>query len=204
MPFDIEKMLSHIMDSVNNFHELHKDETFYAFVIDAELLCMNSVEKYEKCLEEMRLDWEFRTRELKKWEELTKKDIVWTPFIRLNDRKVIENPLIAEEEKAEWLRKINEHRQKERIAGYPYGTSEHIKEVKENTGDWAYQGFACFGDGFDQRSYDEHYDMNAEEQKKSEYGIAMDKLVNMLKQSDVFSKFNKTDDFYITRIEHNY
>ncbi|MGK7925601.1 MAG: hypothetical protein AB4290_10205 [Spirulina sp.] len=83
---------------------------------------------------------------------------------------------------------------------------EDLTELKDNTGDWCYQGFAEMDDevGFDLNAYNEHYNLNDEEQKNSEYGLAMDRLVEMLKCSDVFENLKTTEDFYAIRIEHNY
>ncbi|WP_445363547.1 hypothetical protein ACJJIQ_02050 [Microbulbifer sp. ANSA003] len=59
-------------------------------------------------------------------------------------------------------------------------------------------------DGFDNELYDVHYELSDEEQKTSEYGLAMDQLVEKLRESDVFQKMSLTKDFYTSRVEHNY
>lgn len=49
--FDIEKMLDFVCRALGEFAELHADETFYAFSIDAHLLCLNSTESFADTLD---------------------------------------------------------------------------------------------------------------------------------------------------------
>lgn len=96
----------------------------------------------------------------------------------------------------------------EYLKNYPshYREEENILDLKLNTGDWNYQGFAEFQkeNGFDFKAYDEHYYANDEEQKHSDYAKAMDQILENLKKSDAFETLKKTDDFFITRVEHEY
>ncbi|EMY77982.1 PF14136 domain protein [Leptospira weilii serovar Ranarum str. ICFT] len=97
-----------------------------------------------------------------------------------------------------------------------YDTKEKIDEMKYNTGDWKYQGFADFGDlsiqdeegfyqgPFDDDLYEGHYDADDETQKTTAYAIAMNEILEILKQKDSFRSLKKTDDFKIIRVEHNY
>ena len=145
--FDIDKLIDFAQTEIEKFAEEHKDETFYAFSIDADMLCLNSEEKFQKTL-------------------------------------------VYYQEK------------------YPefYNSAEEIEELKYNTGDWDYQGFANLTNeyGFDRKAYDEHYYLGDEEQKTSEYGLAMDKLINALIEHNAFGKLKKTDDFIANRVEHDY
>jgi hypothetical protein len=81
-----------------------------------------------------------------------------------------------------------------------------IQNLRHNTGDWKYQGFSEFSDnyGFDTELYLKHYHGDDEFQERSEYALAMIEVLNNLRQSNAFDKLNKTNDFYITRFEHNY
>ncbi len=71
---------------------------------------------------------------------------------------------------------INENRARCRADGCEYRTPEGILELRMNTGDWAYQGFADLNDGFDDDAYSRHYDLPAWRQKLSAYGRAMNRL----------------------------
>ncbi|WP_445363549.1 hypothetical protein ACJJIQ_02060 [Microbulbifer sp. ANSA003] len=48
MSFDIERLYDFSVKKIRQFSEEHKDETFYAFAIDASLLYLNSVEKADE------------------------------------------------------------------------------------------------------------------------------------------------------------
>jgi len=87
-----------------------------------------------------------------------------------------------------------------------YDTKEKINNLKHNTGDWEYQGFAEFEDenGFDYNEYLEHYHEEDDSQLTSDYAKSMDIVVENLKKSGVFDLLKKTEDFYANRIEHNY
>lgn len=50
MAFDIEKMFIDSKKAIEDFAKEHSSETFYAFSIDASLLCLNSVEGFEGTL----------------------------------------------------------------------------------------------------------------------------------------------------------
>jgi Domain of unknown function (DUF4303) len=142
--FDHEKMLAYSLEEIKKFSRQHQNETFYGFSIDAMLLCLNSVEAFEKSLEECR-------------------------------------------------------------SRYPqyYQTEKQLMDLKLNTGDWAYQGFAELGSrtGFDHKAYDYHYDNPS---NTTDYAIAMNKLIDALVANDAFSGLKKTNDFFVNRVEHNY
>lgn len=144
--FNINELTQFAICEIKKFSELHPDETFYGFSIDADLLCLNSLEEFEKTL--------------KKYQES--------------------------------------------YGGYE--TEDKIKDLKLNTGDWKYQGFAKFDDsvGFNWESYLDHYHLDDEEQYDTDYAKAMDEIVKRLIKSDAFDKLKKTDNFFINRVEHNY
>jgi hypothetical protein len=87
-----------------------------------------------------------------------------------------------------------------------YFEPANIEALRTNTGDWAYQGFADLNDsnGFDQAAYAEHYDLDADEQRVSAYGQAMDKLLRELTAIKAFDCLTQTPEFSISRVEHEY
>ncbi len=203
MAFDVEKLFEFSVKAIHDFSLSHKDEMFYAFAIDASLLCLNSEECIKKYLEEYQQGWERKSRPIPNWEDLTEIDLADVDYLLdLKER----HSNLDRNDKVACLRVINEKRADIREKGNPYNCKEEMLELRENTGDWQYQGFAEIDEsvGFDSNAYNVHYDLADEEQLHSEYGIAMDKLVEMLKDSDAFQCLNTTDDFYITRVEHNY
>lgn len=48
--FDVEKMFISSKKAIENFAKEHVEENFYAFSIDANMLCLNSEEKFQKTL----------------------------------------------------------------------------------------------------------------------------------------------------------
>ena len=93
---------------------------------------------------------------------------------------------------------------REKFGGYD--TEEQIADLRQNTGDWEYQGFAEFdkNSGFDMEKYNEHYQEDEEFQPTSDYAKSMDIVVENLKKSGVFDLLKKTENFYVNRVEHNY
>ncbi|MCF6296579.1 MAG: DUF4303 domain-containing protein [Flavobacteriaceae bacterium] len=144
--FDTEKLTEFAVKKISEFAKEHPNEIFYGFSIDANLLCLNSEEEFQKSLKYYR----------------------------------------------------------KKFGGYD--TDELIADLKENTGDWEYQGFVEFdkNSGFDMEEYNEHYHEDEDFQLTSDYAKSMDKVVENLKESGVFDLLRKTNDFYANRIEHNY
>jgi hypothetical protein len=52
--FDVERLAAISVRAIAGFAASHQQETFYAFAIDANLLCLNSVEAFESCLQHYR------------------------------------------------------------------------------------------------------------------------------------------------------
>jgi hypothetical protein len=144
--FDTDRLTEFAIKEIKKFSLNHQNETFYGFSIDANLLCLNSIDKFEIRLKNYR----------KKW------------------------------------------------GGYK--TEKDILNLKLNTGDWEYQGFAEFNDtsGFNMISYVDHYNSGDYGQTESDYAKAMNKVIENLKKSDAFDNLKKTKDFFISRVEHNY
>lgn len=143
--FDHDQMLAFCRGAIADFAAVHGDETFYAFSIDASLLCLNSEETLVATYTEM------------------------------------------------------EKR------GGPLGPRER-EEIRTNTGDWAYQGFADLTEehGFDEDAYQVHYDAPDHAQRSTAYAMAMDRLVRALVEVDAFGCLRTSEDFVAHRVEHDY
>jgi hypothetical protein len=87
-----------------------------------------------------------------------------------------------------------------------YDTSKKISDLKQNTGNWEYQGFAEFKDenGFNYDEYLEHYHEDDYDQMNTDYTNSMNTVLNNLKKSNAFDTLKKTTDFRINLAGHNY
>lgn len=149
--FNVPELTKAAVAAIEAFAGEHSGETFYAFAVDADMLCFNSIEQFEKTLALYQQD-------------------------------------------------------------YPdfYASARDIRGLRENTGDWAYQGFFQMDEshGFDGVLYDEHYDeasaANDGRAANTPYASAMDELVASLKQSHAFKSLNLTSDFTVAWVDHNY
>ena len=149
--FDVARMADFAVAKIKEFSADHQDETFYAFAIDASLLCLNSLEKHRESVADYRARWPDK-----------------------------------------------------------YSDPELIADLRRNTGDWEYQGFAELTDdvGFDNVLYNLHYDeaMDADgfHAPWTEYARAMNELVEELSSRNAFDGLNTTMDFKPCWVEHNY
>lgn len=207
MSFDVDKLFDFCRMSIARFAREHSSETFYAFAIDADMLCLNSVEQFAETLHEYQASWDRQTRNIDRLSDMTHED--------MNDEKlsldmaVKFNGLDRSDEQAV-LRVINENRARRRERGCTYRTDEGIRDLRNNTGDWAYQGFAEMHErhGFDSELYSDHYDEAGESEDgrspDSEYATAMSELIERLQRSDVFDPLNRSDDFTVSWVDHDY
>jgi hypothetical protein len=149
--FDIPKMTKVATAAISEFAKSHAHETFYSFAIDANMLCLNSIQQFEITL-------------------------------------------------AEYRNSSPEY----------YSSDEDVRELRENTGDWKYQGFFHMEDfhGFDGNLYDEHYDLAGSSvdgrSPDSDYSKAMSALVSALEKENAFAELKLSDDFVVTWMDHNY
>lgn len=206
MPFDLDILTEFSIDAIQRFAMSHREESFYAFAIDANLLCLNSEEACAKTLREYQESWERKNRLVSVWEELAKEEAksAIDMLKRYCSMKLIEKSQISDE--AGRLKTLNELRSQEREKGNPYHVPSKIQDLRDSTGDWPYQGFAELeeGVGFDSSAYEEHYTLNSEEQKRSPYGLAMDELVARLIARKAFTPLNTVVGFRAYRAEHTY
>jgi len=83
-----------------------------------------------------------------------------------------------------------------------YRRDEEIEDLKYNTGDWGYQGFASLNDspGYNVSLYKKFYQRGfygatEQELKSTKYYTAMCKLMKVLEESETFKRIPKTTDF---------
>ncbi|MFM8474184.1 MAG: hypothetical protein ACKOEO_00100 [Planctomycetaceae bacterium] len=176
LPVNFERLFEFCLRAIQAFAHDHQHETFYAFSIDAALLCLNSEEAFAKTLSYYQAKWEREHREVTHWNDLTAYDhddlegLARYSKLDLSDQKAS-------------LSVLNEWRSQAREKGNPYLNPEEIRELRFNTGDWAYQGFATMSKdvGFDERLYwEDHYYLDEKRQKTSRYARTMDKLLAKL------------------------
>lgn len=94
---------------------------------------------------------------------------------------------------------------------YPenYKEDNRIQGLKANSGDWQYQGFAEFTqeNGFDDAGHEHHYNLHLPlpegETIATEYGAAMEELMQLLRQRNAFGPLRRTDDFSISREDYD-
>ncbi|MCB9938472.1 MAG: hypothetical protein H6823_09540 [Planctomycetaceae bacterium] len=207
MPFDIDKLFAHCKAQIRQFAREHTGERFYAFAIDADMLCLNSDEEFTRTLNEYQSRWDRQTRTIDSLGDMTEEDMRDEEFgLGLAEKY---SGLDRSDEKAV-LEVINERRADRRSEGCKYRTEEAVKELRANTGDWAYQGFADMEDdnGFDSELYNDHYyaamDSDDGHTSHTEYALAMTELVDRLRLSDAFDNLKRTDDFVVSWVDHSY
>ncbi|MBM9577417.1 hypothetical protein JWG45_09650 [Leptospira sp. 201903070] len=154
--FDVQRLANFALSEIEKFSIEHPNETFYTFAINSSLLCLNSIEHFEKSLKE---------------------------FAAKSPRY--------------------------------YDSPDQIRKLRESPETWAYKGFVCFRSlnsaekdasdpgPFDEILYQEHCDLDQEAQKKSAYAVAMDQVLEILKQKDAFRVLKKISDFRILSVTHS-
>src|SRR5262245_9050697 len=206
MPFDVDKLLPYCRERIAQFAPDHSSKTFYAFAIDANMLCLNSVEEFAKTLHKYQSRWDRRTRSITAIADLTDEDLRNEKF-RLGLAESCKG--VDRSDSDAVLAEINEGRSRMRSEGCEYRIAEGIRSLRENTGDWAYQGFADMDEdhGFDRDLYFNvhYYESSADGgAPHTQYAIAMTELVERLRSSDAFKPLQLTDDFTVSWVDHNY
>jgi hypothetical protein len=200
-------MYNFCVQQIEKFAKEHNNETFYGFAIDSNMLCLNSEEEAEKTLTEYIKKWEYRNRELNSYDEMTDEDHRTEEFM-INAMSKIGK--LDKDNKDDCLTFINEMRASGREEGCKYKTEEGTFDLKMNTGDWAYQGFAELSEenGFDNDLYQKHYDKAAMSENghapHTKYAKAMNKLINELVENNAFKSIKKSVDFKAFMTDHNY
>jgi len=207
MSFDVQKMVSFCAASINAFAKHHSEETFYAFAIDASLLCLNSEEQAVATLKRYQERWHSKTRELRSLDELSDEQ-------RKDARRSLEGAAehggLNLQDASACLAYLNDLRMSMREVTGIYSSPESIRELRENTGDWAYQGFARMReeDGFDDGLYRAHYAAAAKAKgghaPNTDYARSLAQLVNALVGMKAFSCLKLTADFKAQWVDHDY
>ncbi|TGK24224.1 DUF4303 domain-containing protein [Leptospira yasudae] len=89
-----------------------------------------------------------------------------------------------------------------------YDSPEKIRTLRNDPNGWAYHGFACFRAlnrgfeaPFDETLYNEHAKLESQDQEKSQYRLAMNEVLRILKERNVFDSLPTTKDFKIEKSE---
>jgi len=204
MSFDINRLTECCLKAINAFAKQHQNEVFYAFAVDANMLCFNSEEAAAEILTTHRTKWELRNREVLDWSDLNQQDHADLKFLERLD------PRLTASDQTAKLVALNRSRAKQRAKGNPYNREADILELRRNTGDWKYQGFAAMNeaDGFDSDAYQAHYyaamESEAGTAPQSPYAIAMKELIANLVRSEAFDRLKLTETFTADLVDHSY
>lgn len=207
MPFNVGKLFAFCHSAIERFARDHSAETFYAFAIDANMLCFNSLERFAETLERYQSRWDLQTRAIESLADLTEED--WRDERFGLDLEEKYCGLDRSNSQAV-LAVINKRRSRQRSNGCKYRTPDGIQGLRGNTGDWAYQGFADLEDenGFDDDLYNDHYYEAGEADDghapNTAYAVAMTELVDRLRGSDAFKPLILSDDFSVSWVDHDY
>jgi hypothetical protein len=214
--YRLNELLSRVHARVREFAREHADETFYAFAIDAGMLCLNSEERFQETLESLKKNiGETRPTDLKpddltgeqhKTAERLITEGRFTYYVDTED-DYLEKKLETKEDFCEYLNQDNEkHNSKIERRLERYQDPDKLKELKRNTGDWAYQGFAELSAELSDAHDDPHYDLGDVEQETSDYAVAVKSLIGLLRrhQDQVFCDLKRTSDFELFAAGHEY
>ena len=148
--FDVEKLTHASTRAISDFVAAHPSETFYAFAVDADMLCFNSLERLDETVAQYRTKCPGR-----------------------------------------------------------YSTAADVQRLRDNTGDWSYQGFFRLRPehGFDNDLYDDYYNQyesGIEPTTDNDYALAMARLIENLQAYGAFATLRRTEDFVATLVGHEY
>jgi hypothetical protein len=204
MPFKMNSLFQKSVESIRDFSSQHANETFYAFAIDENLLCLNSVEEFEKTLCRYREKDQHDRRALKSWVEVDERDIKRFDY-KFNGNHTLDRNNLDEVKKFVF-EQHNILRELRKDDPPSHQSPGHIALLRASTGDWCYQGFASFSeaDGFDFNAYYKFNDLDGDKkaQARSEYGVAMKSLIQMIEESGILGLLNRTPNFYSTVVSH--
>ncbi|EJL6392480.1 MULTISPECIES: hypothetical protein [Vibrio] len=192
----------------------YESESIYALVISEGVVYIHTEAGFNKTLNEYIEWWDQANKPLDSWEELEEyeedKLDTWSDLDGIIDTQIQEKVKANESEltdthKVELLRLINAERERNRLED-TYRSEETRERVRKNIGDWGNRyAIALYGmPGYDEAAYDEHYELSDDDQKLSEYGVAMQTLLELIMSSNLFKRVNLSSDFYHCTQEHNY
>ncbi len=208
--YNITKIIADIEEKVRIFAQDHSDETFYAFALDAGMLCLSSEEGFtthiQKCIDRWyeshsqmmtRADLEERMIEhLKQQFEKTPKEML----------KYHGNASTADEYIDHYVEEINEDSRDSLEDGCLYEDKEKVTSLRYSTGDWPYQGFADLKTRDLEISNETHYNLNDEEQNCTEYSELIIHILSVIERNkeSVFASLKRSDDFQVLQAKHDY
>ncbi len=192
----------------------YESESIYALVISEGVVYIHTEAGFNKTLNEYIDWWDQANKPLDSWEELEEyeedKLDTWSDLDGIIDTQIQEKVKADESDltgthKVELLRLINAEREINRLED-TYRSEETRERVRKNIGDWSNRyAIALYGmSGYDEAAYDEHYELSDDDQKLSEYGVAMHTLLELITSSELFKRVNLSSDFYHCTQEHNY
>lgn len=205
MSFNLESLFHKSVESIRGFAGTHTDETFYAFAIDENLLCLNSIEQFERTLQRYRDRDQHSRRVIASWADVDADDIKRFEYMFCYDQKIDQNN--TEEVKKFVFDQHNNRLKFSKDLPPSHQTPREVAMLRANTGDWSYQGFAELteADGFDFEANDEFNDLEGDPnlQMRTAYGKAMRSLIDMIGDSGIFELLRRTPNFYATVVSHN-
>ncbi len=207
--YDIKKVFADAVKQIHEFAAKHKEETFYAFAIDAGMLCLSSEEGFQKVVKEYRDRWQASNEKVMTREDLEEHEIeMYKMIFDSRPPSIVARSKVAnlDEYIEQQIQRKNESRREALEEGNPYDKEEKAIELRYNTGDWPYQGFGDLNYQGSEAVYEEHYDMTDEEQENSEYSQFIKNLLNVFERNKdkVFAPLNCTADFKVINAKHDY
>lgn len=182
---DIKQKYEKCVNFIQEFILLHQKETFYAFAIDAGLLCMNSEEGAQKVLNQYIENWEKNSGTLLTFDSINSLEVESARFQYNSLVKHGRTKIQSFDQYLEnYISAYNESIEMNIKNGNPYKTEKKRQSIRFQTGDWAYQGF-------------NQMSLSLDESKE------IVKLLNENKNV-VFAKFKLTSDFKIFLAGHIY
>ncbi|MDY8136052.1 DUF4303 domain-containing protein [Aquimarina sp. 2201CG5-10] len=205
--YNIEKTLANITKQIEEFAKSHKEENFYAFAVDAGMLCLSSEEGFNRIINTYSRDWQASHEKIILRKDLTKDEIeiIEEEFKSMPQNLLkIQNTSNLEEYINYYLKIENKVNQDALEKGNPYKKEEKITSLRYNPGDWPYQGFEKLNFEELDATYEEHYELNEKEQNNSEYSQFIKNLLNEIDQNSdkIFAPLNCTKDFKVLNAKH--
>jgi len=207
--YQIKTVLANTVNQINDFAKHHQDEDFYAFSIDDGMLCLSSEQGFNKVIEKYSNDWIESHEKIKTKEDLEDYELEFMkelyegmPKDMLEDMDIsclddyIDSELEMENE-------INQDALKE---GNPYKKQDEINTLRNNTGDWPYQGFEDLNFDDSPVTLAEEYIITEQELQNSDYAQTIKNLLTILERNKdkAFASLKCTKDFEIFKAKHQY
>ncbi len=207
--YDIKKVFMNAIKQIKEFSKNHQGEHFYAFAIDAGMLCLSSEEGFNRIIETYSENWQKSHEKIRSREDLDENEfeIIEEEYKSMPERLLKKRKINNLREYIDYYLEIeNEVNQNALEKGNPYKNEEKVISLRYNTGDWPYQGFGKLDLEDLDSVYEEHYIITEEEQQNSEYSQLVKNLLNIFNRNkdNVFTSLKCTKDFEVLNAEHKY